>query len=568
MARSRKFDALRRALRLTRVAEERQLSTPSARALRDEHESAARSTLSRRLFLGGAAAGAGVMLGVVPRARAAGKYATNARIAILGGGLAGLACADALRAQGVTATIYEAHASRVGGRVYSNRSFGAQVAENGGELIDNQHKLMLGYAQELGLAREDLVKAPGETAYRFFGQSWSEEDVVDQMRELVARMRPDLQALSAAPSFFNHSASDVLLDHTSLEEYLSTRGPDLPLATAAMKKAYIAEYGREPSEQSCLNMLLFFHLDRRSSFDPFATSDERFHLVGGNDAIASGIADRLPGPIVHGARITRIRKNAFGQYALTLSGSTVEELADALVIALPFSVLRTIVLDPSLGLSPDQLRAINDLGYGYNAKTMIQFDSRPWATLYGSNGTVYSDLPNVQNVWETNYTLAGPTAILTDYSGGTRGQALQYPVVTPPGGGSPITGCSTCHIGSPSAKVIDPAVVQGQVEAFLTDLDQVYPGVKAAASRSVDGAYKAHFAHWLRQSTSRGSYTCYLPGQFTSICGLESVPAGLMKFAGEHADSFYNYQGFMEGALTSGIRAAGELLADIQAGRL
>jgi monoamine oxidase len=41
-----------------------------------------------------------------------------------------------------------------------------------------------------------------------------------------------------------------------------------------------------------------------------------------------------------------------------------------------------------------------------------------------------------------------------------------------------------------------------------------------------------------------------------------------MKFAGEHADSFYNYQGFMEGALTSGIRAAGELLDDIQAGRL
>lgn len=567
MARSRKFDALRRALRLTRVAEEKQLSTASARALRDEHENAAQSTLSRRLFLGGAAAGAGVMLGVVPGARAAGKYATNARIAILGGGLAGLACADALRAKGVTATIYEAHATRVGGRVYSNRSFGAQVAENGGELIDNQHKLMLGYAQEFGLAREDLVKAPGETAYRFFGQSWSEEDVVDQMRVLVARMRPDLQSLSSAPSFFSHSASDLLLDHTSLEEYLATRGPDLPLATAAMKEAYVAEYGREPSEQSCLNMLLFFHLDRRSSFDPFATSDERFHLVGGNDAIATGIADRLPGPIVHGARVTHIRKNAFGQYALTLSGAAVEELADALVIALPFSVLRNIVLDPSLGLSPDQLRAINGLGYGYNAKTMIQFDSRPWATLYGSNGTVYSDQANVQNVWETNYTLAGPTAILTDYSGGARGQALQYPVVTPPGG-TPITGCSTCHIGSPSAKVIDQTVIQGQVEAFLTDLDVVYPGVKAAASRSVSGAYKAHFAHWLRQSSSRGSYTCYLPGQFTSICGLESVPAGLLKFAGEHADSFYNYQGFMEGALTSGIRAAGELLADIQAGRL
>ena len=334
-----------------------------------------------------------------------------------------------------------------------------------------------------------------------------------------------------------------------------------------MNEAYVAEYGREPGELSCLDMLLYFHLDRRSSFDPFATSDERFHLVGGNDAVATGIAARLPGPIVHGARVTGIRKNAFGQFALTLRGSAVEELADALVVAVPFSVLREITLDPSLGLSDDQLRAIRELGYGYNAKTLIQFDARPWATQYGNNGSVYSDLPNVQNVWETSWTQAGAHAILTDYSGGERGRQLQQAVVFPPDGGAPITGCGVCHVGSPSAKVIKPAVVQSHVEAFLTDLDTVLPGVKAAATR-VDGAYRAHFAHWLTQPTSRGSYTCYLPGQFTSICGLESVPAGLMKFAGEHSDSFYNYQGFMEGALTSGLRAADELLEDLRAGRL
>ncbi len=564
MGRSRMFDAVRRALWLSHEAEARKLSTATALALRAEREHAA---LSRRDFLGGVAAGNAALLGVVPEVRAASKFGTNARIAILGGGLAGLACADALRARGVSATIYEAHSSRVGGRVYSNRSFAGQVAENGGELIDNQHKLMLGYAQQLGLAREDLAKAPGEIAYHFFGQRWSEAQVVDQVRVLVARMRPDLQAISGAPSFFGHNAADLLLDHTSLEEYLLSRGPDLPLARAVMNEAYVAEYGREPSEQSCLNMLLFFHLDRRSSFEPFGSSDERFHLVGGNDAIASGIADRLPGPIVHGARVTRLRRNASGEYAITLSGSSTEELADALVVALPFSVLRGIELDPSLGLSADKLRAIRDLGYGYNAKTMIQFDSRPWVDLYGENGTVYSDLPNVQNVWETNYAAAASSAILTDYAGGERGRLLQQPVVYPPGGGAPVSGCGNCHIGSPSAKVIEPTLIQSQVEAFLSDLDVIQPGVKAAATRA-NGAYRAHFAHWLTQSTSRGSYTCYLPGQFTNICGLESTPAGLMKFAGEHADSFYNYQGFMEGALTSGIRAAGELLADLKQGLL
>lgn len=561
MAHSRRFEGVRNALRLARDAEARGLSTSSALELRAE-----RKHVSRRAFVGGVAAGTAALFSAMPSARAIGKFGTNARIAILGAGIAGLACADTLRVHGVSATLYEAN-TRVGGRIYSNRSFDGQVAENGGELIDNQHKLMLAYAQDLGLAREDLTKAPGEIAYHFFGQSWSEAEVVDELRVLIERMRPDLQSLSAAPSFFAHAAADVLLDRTSLEEYFELRGPDLPLATAVMKEAYVAEYGREPSETSCLNFLLFFHLDRRSSFEPFGSSDERWHLLGGNDAICTGIAARLPGPIVTGARATRIRRDALGRYALTFAGASSEELADALVIALPFSVLRRIELDPSLGLSADQLRAIHELGYGYNAKTMIQFDSRPWLTLYGKSGSVYSDLPNVQNTWETNYSAAAAHAILTDYSGGERGRLLQQPVVYPPGGGAPATGCSNCHIGSPSAKLINPSVGQSQVEAFLSDLDLVYPGVKAAATR-VGGAYRAHFAHWLTQSYSRGSYTCYLPGQFTTICGLESVPAGLVKFAGEHADSFYNYQGFMEGALTSGIRAASELLEDMKQARL
>jgi monoamine oxidase len=35
---------------------------------------------------------------------------------------------------------------------------------------------------------------------------------------------------------------------------------------------------------------------------------------------------------------------------------------------------------------------------------------------------------------------------------------------------------------------------------------------------------------------------------------------------GEHTDSFYSWQGYMEGACLSGLRTAGEVLADIKAG--
>jgi len=172
---------------------------------------------------------------------------------------------------------------------------------------------------------------------------------------------------------------------------------------------------------------------------------------------------------------------------------------------------------------------------------MIGFNGRPWAD-QGFNGLGYTNLPNVQNTWETSYTSAGLTSVLTDYAGGDRGRSLQLPI--------------------PSA-----SAVQSQVDAFLTDLDRVWPGARARATRS-GGKYVVAQGHWLSNPFSRGSYTCYLPGQFTGLCGLEAQSAGALKFAGEHADSFYSYQGFMEGACVSGIRAANEILSDIKTGAI
>jgi monoamine oxidase len=62
--------------------------------------------------------------------------------------------------------------------------------------------------------------------------------------------------------------------------------------------------------------------------------------------------------------------------------------------------------------------------------------------------------------------------------------------------------------------------------------------------------------HWPSVPTHRGSYTNNRPGYFTSICGNEGKPVGNLFFAGEHADSFYEWQGFMEGAANSGLAAA------------
>jgi len=506
------------------------------------HGGASESRVTRRRFMrvGGVAAASGLAwIAAAPDALARPPRRGRPRIAVVGGGLAGLACADRLRARGHAATIYEAEPNRLGGRCWSLRGFfPGQVAERGGEFIDTTHTTMRAYANEFGLAREDVTREPGDVLYDFGGATFSEDAVVDEFRILVGRMRPDLRASSGSPTFFDHNDADVALDHTDLAAYLDERAQGLPLIRRVLDEAYVAEYGLETHEQSALNLLLFVHLDRRSKFAPFGVfSDERFHLVGGNDGIVQGIAERLPGPIEGGMKLERLRRNALGEYEMFFEGIGQPRRADAVVLTTPFTVLRKIVLEDSLGLSDDKRRAINELGYGTNAKTMIGFTARPWAAM-GGNGSVYSDRPDVQTAWETNPAAADDThAILTDYAGGTRGRDL--------------------HLRD----------VAEHVEAFLRDLDAVVPGAHAAA-RLVDGQVLAHREHWPTHPLAKGGYTCYRPGQFTGIAGLEAEPSEALKFAGEHADSFYSWQGFMEGALLSGIRAANEILADIRHRRL
>jgi monoamine oxidase len=94
----------------------------------------------------------------------------------------------------------------------------------------------------------------------------------------------------------------------------------------------------------------------------------------------------------------------------------------------------------------------------------------------------------------------------------------------------------------------------------LTDLDHVFPGALGAATL-VNGQYLAHLEHWPSNPLMKGSYTCYRPGQFTTMAGLEGLPVGNLLFAGEHTNSFYEWQGFMEGAALSGIAAAKSILA-------
>jgi monoamine oxidase len=471
----------------------------------------ARRRMLTAMGAGTIVAAAGTLPGSMRAALAAPKVSGG--VAIVGAGLAGLSCGYALAGKGVRAELFEA-SNRAGGRCFTLYDFfPGQVAERGGEFIDTTHTTMRGYANTFGLTMETVTKEPGEVAYYFAGRHYSEAQVVDELRAFVPAMQADIKKLSP-PTALSYTEADRVLDYTTLRDYLASRGAG-PLIRAVLDVAYTIEYGLETSQQSCINLLLFIHADRRSKFRPFGVfSDERFHVVEGNDRIAQGLADSLPGQITYEHKLVRARKFADGRIGLTFSnrGKSVETEHDAVVL-------------------PEWKRyAIDNLGYGTNSKMMLGFMARPWYQLYGSNGTSYSDLANHQNTWETNAIRATPnSAILTDYSGGKRGAAL------------------------------DPRRLQTEVGRFLGDLDKVYPNASQYASRDQKAQVLAHLENWSLNPLTKGSYTCNRPGYFTTIADNEARPVDNLYFAGEHTSSFYEWQGFMEGAALSGVRAAGEV---------
>jgi monoamine oxidase len=138
-------------------------------------ERAATAVMSRRdLLTRGAALGAFALAGPAVFAHRAGA-AASPRIAVVGGGIAGLTCALTLQDAGLSCDVYEA-SSRLGGRMHSDwTEFGTGFWANGqqtelcGELIDSGHKTILRLAQRFGLDTVDLLGAqPNGTEDTYF----------------------------------------------------------------------------------------------------------------------------------------------------------------------------------------------------------------------------------------------------------------------------------------------------------------------------------------------------------------------------------------------------------------
>jgi monoamine oxidase len=438
----------------------------------------------------------------------------------------------------------------VGGRVRSIAGlFPGRTIELGGEFIDYWHAAILRYVRRFKLTKVDLFDTAEEVLYRIDGLTYPESEIIDAFRDVVQRMKNDMRSVTSGISAKHFdsgpNSADQRLDHTNLQEYLEQIGA-ADVLIKAIQSVFGGEYGQEIHLQSCLNFILFAKLTRsRSRIVYFgANNAERYAIAEGSEALARGLRDDLvaAGGVVQGGMSLRALKKAVdGQYVLTFEEGT-PPTHDAVVLAIPATVIRTrVTLDANLGIAPQTRAAIAGLQYGDNTKTMFQFGStQPFAGL-GGDGTVYATdlmLPNVQVAFPSKTAAPGADPmmpVIVDYGFGERGRLL--PTLDPDGMG------------------------------FLQGYDNVFPGAAAAASPLLNGESFAR-AHWPSEPNALGSYTCNQPGYFTTMEGWLGEPAGNLAFAGEHTDSFHNFQGFIEGAAESGIRAAEYLLDRIRNGLL
>jgi monoamine oxidase len=285
-------------------------------------EQQSRDRISRREFLE-AGTLAGVALTGVPEVMRRIRVITTPRIAIVGAGLAGLTCAYRLKQAGVIATVYEGN-TRLGGRCWSLRGAfsDGQIAEHGGELIDQYHTEIRQLAQQLGLNLDNLLAAEQngtEPFYYFDGARQTFAETTDAVKQIWQVMHADLSAASYPTTFDNFTAAGYNLDHMSILDWIESRVPGghaSPLGQL-LDVAYNIEFGAEIGDQSSLNLLYLLGFSGQGQFRIFGTSNEKYHVRGGNDQIVARLAQAVDGQIETDAPLSAIVRDSDGRYTLT-----------------------------------------------------------------------------------------------------------------------------------------------------------------------------------------------------------------------------------------------------------
>jgi monoamine oxidase len=281
-------------------------------------------------------------------------------------------------------------------------------------------------------------------------------------------------------------------------------------ATATMMRNFFVA---DPQELSLLAYVEQF----AAGSDP--ANRTMYRLRGGNDRLPDRMARALRSPVRLRHIVRRIAQTRKGVRATVENarGRRMEVAGNYAVVTAPAPIVTEIEFTPALPQA--QRDALARLRYGRATKTLLHFDRHPWRRI-GHPRACATDL-DLGAVWDASEDQRGPGGILALLAGGWASSASQNLLAT---GGAQRLADSLRFFGLGRARLI--------------------------AARTVT---------WEDDPWSRGAYAFFAPSFPPSARRLLAVPWRRVFFAGEHTSM--TWQGYMNGAVESGLRAAEELFA-------
>jgi monoamine oxidase len=438
--------------------------------------------------------------------------------AVVGAGLSGLSAARELHRRGASVAVLEAR-ERVGGKMHTV-SVGGCAVDLGAHWVGPTQRRMLVLTDELGIAREKQhldgthlltlggerheftgstpIVSVGGTAETALRVAW-----VELRRRLVDNEQPW------------RSRGAGRLDSFTLAHWM--RGLRSQTARATFKIAARTVFGAEPSELSFLYFLWYAQCAGGiQALMDFEGGAQDSHLTGGTQQVCERIAAELGDAVALGSPVSSIEHGPDGVLVAS-AGRSIR--ATKLIVAVSPALAARIDFEPAL--PPAREALAQRMPLGAYMKGVAVYD-RAWWRDRGLSGLAVADRGPVQMVVD-----AGPR-------GGEPGVLIAF-----------ITGAPALEMTRLSGDARRAAVLEAIAGAVAPE----------AASPATYRDF-----NWTEERWSRGAPVGLMgPGTLSRLGPALREPAGPVHWCG--TDTATEWNGYMEGAVQAGERAAREIAA-------